>query len=140
LFGTYPFHTEKYGHAQFGWGGGMEHTTVSFMGGFSMHLIAHELAHHWFGDKVTCGSWKDIWLNEGFAEYMAGLIVEHLDGEEAFVNWKGSKIGSITSQTNGNLYLTEVQASDSDQIFKSSLTYDNCSIVVHMFRYCLVYV
>lgn len=137
LFGTYPFHTEKYGHAQFGWGGGMEHTTVSFMGGFSRHLIAHELAHHWFGDKVTCGSWKDIWLNEGFAEYMAGLIVEHLDGEEAFVNWKSSKIGSITSQTNGNLYLTEVQASDSDRIFNSRLTYDKGSMVVNMLRYIL---
>lgn len=137
LFGVYPYHTEKYGHAQFGWGGGMEHTTVSFMGGFSRHLIAHELAHHWFGDKVTCGSWKDIWLNEGFAEYMAGLVVEHLDGNEAFVNWKSSKIGSITSQANGNLYLTEEQASDSDRIFSSRLTYDKGSMVVNMLRYVL---
>jgi CRISPR/Cas system CSM-associated protein Csm5 (group 7 of RAMP superfamily) len=40
LFETYPFHDEKYGHAQFGWGGGMEHTTVSFMGGFSRGLSA----------------------------------------------------------------------------------------------------
>ena len=57
LFGMYPFADEKYGHAQFGWGGGMEHQTMSFMGGFSHLLIAHELAHQWFGDKVTCGSW-----------------------------------------------------------------------------------
>ena len=40
LFETYPFAAEKYGHAQFGWGGGMEHTTVSFMGGFDRELIA----------------------------------------------------------------------------------------------------
>ena len=137
LFGTYPFHTEKYGHAQFGWGGGMEHTTVSFMGGFSRHLIAHELAHHWFGDKVTCGSWKDIWINEGFAEYMAGLVVEHLDGDEAFINWKGSKIASITSQASGNLYLTDSQALNSDRIFNSRLTYDKGSMVVNMLRYVL---
>src|SRR5690606_26222135 len=110
----YPFHQEKYGHAQFGWGGGMEHTTVSFMGSFSRGLIAHELAHHWFGNKVTCGTWQDIWINEGFAEYMAGLVVAHLDGDEAFVNWKKQKNNSITSATWGNLYLTEEQALDID--------------------------
>lgn len=137
LFGTYPFHTEKYGHAQFGWGGGMEHTTVSFMGSFSRHLISHELAHHWFGNKVTCGSWKDIWINEGFAEYMAGLIVEHLDGETAFINWKNTKINHITSEQGGNLYLNDEQALDSNRIFNSRLTYSKGSMVVHMLRYVL---
>lgn len=137
LFGTYPFHTEKYGHAQFGWGGGMEHTTVSFMGGFSRSLIAHELAHHWFGNKVTCGSWKDIWINEGFAEYMSGLVIEGLDGENQFVTWKSDKINSITSAPGGNLYLTDAQALDSDRIFSGRLTYNKGSMVVHMLRYVL---
>jgi len=137
LFETYPFHEEKYGHAQFGWGGGMEHTTISFMGGFSRDLIAHELAHHWFGNKVTCGTWKDIWLNEGFAEYMSGLVYEHLDGQTAFTNWKDEKIQNITSQPGGNLYLTDVQADDSNRIFSGRLTYDKGSMVVHMLRYVL---
>lgn len=136
-FGAYPFSNEKYGHAQFGWGGGMEHTTVSFMGGFSRGLIAHELAHHWFGNKVTCGSWKDIWINEGFAEYMSGLVVEGLDGTNQFVSWKSDKINNITSAPGGNVYLTDAQALDSDRIFSGRLTYNKGAMVVHMLRYVL---
>jgi aminopeptidase N len=55
LFEPYPFILERYGHAQFGWGGGMEHQTMSFMGGFGHELMAHELAHSWFGNKITTG-------------------------------------------------------------------------------------
>lgn len=135
LVGPYPFRNEKYGHAQFGWGGGMEHTTVSFMGGWNRSLIAHEMAHQWFGDKVTCGTWKDIWLNEGITEYMSGLVVENLDGAPNFINWKNNKINSITSQPGGNLYLTDAQTSNIGTIFSSRISYDKGSMVTHMLRY-----
>ncbi|WP_395047168.1 M1 family aminopeptidase [Flavobacterium sp.] len=135
IIGPYPFRNEKYGHAQFGWGGGMEHTTVSFMGGWGRSLIAHEMAHQWFGDKVTCGSWKDIWLNEGITEYMSGCVVENLDGAASFVSWKNNKINSITSQTTGNLYLYDSQINDVNRIFSSRLSYNKGSMVTNMLRF-----
>ncbi|HNP32149.1 MAG TPA: M1 family aminopeptidase [Flavobacterium sp.] len=137
LFEIYPFHNEKYGHAQFGWGGGMEHTTVSFMVGFDRQLIAHEMGHQWFGDKVTCGSWKDIWLNEGFATYLADLVIENFDGNEAFVADKQSMIDYITSATNGAVYLTDAQATNVDRIFSSRLSYDKGAMVLEMLRFKL---
>lgn len=137
LFELYPFHNEKYGHAQFGWGGGMEHTTVSFMNNFSRQLIAHEMGHQWFGDKITCGSWKDIWLNEGFATYLATLVIENFDGNAAFVAEKQAMINSITSQTGGSVYLTDAEALDVNRIFSNRLTYNKGGMVINMLRWKL---
>lgn len=137
-FGPYPYRNEQYGHVQFGWGGGMEHATMSSMGSWtSRSLIAHELGHQWFGNKVTCGTWKDIWLNEGLTEYTAGIVVEELDGPTSFVSWKNNKITNITSQTGGALYLTDAEALNVARIFSSRLSYNKGSMVTHMLRWVM---
>lgn len=137
-FGPYPYRNEQYGHVQFGWGGGMEHTTMSSMGAWnSRSLIAHELGHQWFGNKITCGTWKDIWLNEGLTEYSAGIVVEELDGDAAFVTWKNGKISNITSSTTGAVYLTDAEALNVGRIFSSRLSYNKGSMVTHMLRWVM---
>ena len=137
LFETYPFHEEKYGHAQCGIGGGMEHTTVSFMNGFYRELVAHELAHQWFGDKITCGSWQDIWLNEGFATYLSGLVVEDMDGNDAFTDWKEERITSITAAPGGSVYVPAADTISVGRVFSSRLSYSKGAMVTHMLRFKL---
>jgi aminopeptidase N len=133
LFGLYPFAEEKYGHAQFGWGGGEEHQTMSFMGSFGFDLQAHEMAHQWFGNKVTCGSWTDIWLNEGFATYLTGLTFENFSPDLYWPIWKNSTSNSATSQPGGSVFVTDT--TDVGRIFNGRLSYQKGSYLVHMLRW-----
>lgn len=132
LFGPYPFADEKYGHAQFSWGGGMEHQTMSFMGSFHNEIVSHELGHQWFGDKVTCGSWEDIWLNEGFATYMSALSYEALS-PQYWMPVKQMRRDAIIAQPDGSIRRTDTSTVAS--LFNSRLTYLKASFVVHMLRW-----
>jgi aminopeptidase N len=136
LFTPYPFRAEKYGQAQFGWGGGMEHQTMTFLGksAFSPEVISHELAHQWFGDMVTCGSWHDIWLNEGFATYCAALRFERTDNN--YWNfWKKDNIAKVCSQPGGSVYCDDT--TNVGRIFDSRLSYRKGSMVLHQLRWML---
>lgn len=93
-FGPYPFAGEKYGMAEFFWGGAMENQTLTSYGeylvdGTDMNdwEVAHELSHSWWGNSVTLGSWDHMWLNEGFARYSEALWFESRGGIEAYREW-----------------------------------------------------
>ena len=131
-FGHYPFNLEKYGQIQFGWGGGMEHQTATFVVSFDRGLIAHELAHQWFGDAITCGSWHDIWLNEGFATYSEGLTREALDGTTAFDTWKQNTIDDITASPAGSVYVQDT--TNINRIFDWRLSYQKGAMLLNMLR------
>jgi aminopeptidase N len=134
LFGLYPFYKEHYCQTQWGAGGGMEHQTNSYIVDRWADLVSHELGHQWFGDKVTCGSWEDIWLNEGFATYTTNIYYEHFDTAmlrptlQAYIN-------SVTSQPGGSVWVDDT--TKSSRIFNGRLTYYKGSYVVHMLRWVL---
>ncbi len=127
VYGEYPFIREKYGHAQFLFGGGMEHQTCTSLGAFHDWVIAHELAHQWWGDMITCGTWHDIWLNEGFARYSEALWIEHSKGTTAYHQYMNSLI-----RLDQQVYVEDT--TDAYVIF-DRVVYDKGALVLHMLRY-----
>jgi len=138
LFGLYPFHDEKYGHCQANIGGGMEHQTMSTMVSFGSTLIAHELGHQWWGDNVTCATWNDIWLNEGFAEYSVYLAIEKLPSLYSFTStteYMQDAHDYVMSQPGGSVYVPNDLIFNENRIFSSRLSYDKGMAIIHTLRW-----
>ena len=129
LFGEYPFVREKYDMTQFLFGGGMENETATGVCCWSVFLTAHETAHQWFGDAVTCQSFSDIWLNEGFATYCEALWDEGQNGTAAYAAniWDNRWYG------NGTVRVPAGQGGFA-RIFDVNLSYNKASWVLHMLR------
>lgn len=136
LFGEYPFIKEKYGHASFTFGGGMEHQTMSSMGGYGGELKAHELAHQWFGNKITCGSWRDLWLNEGYASYLTGLTYQFGKGHPKSVwpRWLDLTEAGGRNYPNGAVYRTGVDTTNVNSLFNGQV-YSKGGITLHTLRW-----
>ena len=135
LFGRYPFWHEKYGHCMGPLGGGMEHQTMTTLGSFSGTLVAHELGHQWFGDNVTCGTWADIFMNEGFASYIEYLYIDHFNGHAGATNDITDRQTNVKSMANGAIFVDDTTSEN--RIFDSRLSYDKGACLLHMLRFVI---
>jgi hypothetical protein len=147
LYGDYPFKNEKYGNYTFGFGGGMEHNTFSgenasvYNNASDWDVLAHELAHQWFGASVTCGSWKDIWVNESFADYSEALLLEFAPAIAASVattdsTWRSAKKTATIGANAQSTYVSDT--STIATIFSPSVyIYDRGGLIISMMRMTL---
>jgi aminopeptidase N len=132
VFGLYPFINEKYGMYEFVFGGGMEHQTITGQGTFSESVTAHELAHQWWGDAVTCKTWNHIWLNEGFASYGECIWDERKGGTVNGAALRSAINARKPSSVGGTVYVSDV--ADINAIFSSTNSYNKGAWLVHMLR------
>jgi aminopeptidase N len=146
LLGDYPFKDEKYGFCVVDTTvEGMENQTMttinsnvfdtipsSFSYNSSSWVTAHELAHSWFGDYVTCKTWNDAWINEGFATYMEYVALQKLHLDNLAKEWMTAS-HQIAQQYGRSVYVTDL--SDDQTIFNFGVTYKKGASILHTLRY-----
>ena len=137
LLVDYPFALEKYGHSMAPMGGGMEHQTMTTLQDFNFYLVAHELAHQWFGDYITCGNWQDVWINEGFASYFEYVAAQELLGQDAADDWMDNAMSIALRETSGSVYVPGDRVTDTYRLFDYGLSYKKGATLLHMIRFIL---
>ncbi|HEY7641917.1 MAG TPA: M1 family aminopeptidase [Steroidobacteraceae bacterium] len=134
-FGEYPFVREKYGVAEFATYSFREHQTLpsyadKLITGDHANdaILAHELAHQWFGNSLSVADWRHVWLNEGFATYAAMLWQEHRNGAAAY----HAEMDKVAAQAlQGPIFMSDV--TDNKKLFGEA-TFDKGAWVLHMLR------
>lgn len=136
-YGGFPF--VKYGQAPimpFTYGG-MEHQTMTSIHRFwlrgdqGQQGIAHEMSHQWFGDKTTCETFKDIWLNEGFATFSEAIWGE---GQGGTIEYTGIIDTKARDYFGGPVHDLPIYDPPANNIFNGALSYAKGACVLHMLR------
>jgi aminopeptidase N len=136
-FGIYPFVEEKYGHAEFEWGGAMEHqtcTSIGYVGNLWETVYAHELAHQWFGNLVTCRDWHNIWMNEGFATFSEAWWLEYAYDKTAYHTYINTYLDNQDSWAVQPIYRYTI---DQPQTLFHRTVYTKGMWILHMLRHIL---
>jgi aminopeptidase N len=140
-FGEYPF--EKIGFATlnslFQWGGMENQTLINLQpNGWQEDLVSHEFSHQWFGDLVTCGTWADVWLNEGFATYCESLWLENTSGYDAYKQHLNGEGNYYISHNPGYPIYNPSWAMHTPPtgfLYNTAVIYDKGACVLHQLRY-----
>ncbi len=135
IYSRYPFWNEKYGHCMAPLNGGMENQTMTTIGFFDAWVVAHELSHQWFGDNVTCGTWSDIFVNEGVASYSEDLFREHFRGHANMINDMITKQEDVKSNDSGSIFTPDT--TDESRVFDSRISYHKGACMLHMLRFVI---
>jgi len=135
IFGRYPYDKEKVGICMTPLSGGMENQTMVSLGSLDITLIAHELAHQWWGNNVTCQTLKDMWLNEGWATYCEQLFIEKFWGPAAALTARTGVFNNVVGTLGGSVYVDDT--TQEGRIYSGRLTYNKGAAVAHMLRYMI---
>ena len=100
----------------------------------TVSLVAHEIAHQWFGDSVTESTWSDLWLSEGFATYFAGLVIQRYEGEQAFQKYMKRTADEYLRYEKKTS--TPIHDTETENLFKllNANNYQKGAWVLHMLR------
>lgn len=135
LFGEYPFSDEKYGHCQVPHTFYLENQTMSSMINFPNHIVAHELAHQWFGNALTLFSFSEIGLTEGLATYAEYLYRENFVSLSSARNTYNTWRNNVMTQPGGSVYLAD--SLNTTAMFDTRLIYYKGACLIHMIRYLI---